>query len=113
MGFMANHSLATSNVADRSNTLVCASSVSNRLATIGPMVDDGAPYSSLRKVELCFHQMRLIGGAMSFEETPTELGGCEFWQFDLGNYASPRRRILGSVLYTLLPTQGAESQFGT
>lgn len=48
------------------------------------------------------HKKRLVGGTVSLEDIPSELDGCIFWQFGNGEHASPRRRIIGSVVLNIV-----------
>ena len=94
IGFMANVSNSIDEDQSPSNTVIYASSSCTRTSRIGPMVDDGAPFSAIGEVELRYHRKRLVGGEIKFDEIPPDLGDAEFWQFGVCAHASPRRRIL-------------------
>lgn len=94
VAFMAN---VVNDTIQPPNTVVCVLSAQPRSSRIGPLVDDGAPFSAIGEVELTFHRKRLVGGASEFLEKPGELRHCSFWQFGVGDHDSPLRRILGSV----------------
>ena len=59
---------------------------------LGPMVDDGAPYSALGSTEL-----RLLGMTDdSLDPIPESISSFKFWQFGSGAHSSPAKPILGS-----------------
>ena len=59
---------------------------------LGPMVDDGAPYSALGSTEL-----RLRGICdTSLDPIPPAIKNFKFWQFGSGAHSSPAKPILGS-----------------
>lgn len=102
VGFMANLSSNEIVPPRLSNTLVCVSTYIGSPSQIGPMVDDGAPFSAIGEVELRYHSRRLLGGSVHLLDKASELGDSMYWQFGTGSHASPSRRILGSVILSLL-----------
>lgn len=65
---------------------------------ISPLVDSGAPYSEIVVVELSVLSCQLLpkwNGKL--DEMPSSLTDCAFWQYVVGDHASPARRILGSI----------------
>lgn len=70
---------------------------------IGPLVDDGAPYSAIGLTELHILKDQLLSNFTGKLDTiPTSLNVRTFWQYGCGNHASAKRRILGSILLTAL-----------
>lgn len=72
------------------------------------MVDDGSPFSAIGDVELRFHQKPLADREMVLDPKPSELYGCDFWQFGAGGHASRRGRVVVSIV--LLVTTDPENQ---
>eukprot|EP00171_Calliarthron_tuberculosum_P001315 IDg1315t1 len=66
---------------------------------VGPLLDDGAPYSGIGLSEFRLLQKVLIPDWKGkFDSIPTEIAESPFWQYGTGNHASESRRILGSVV---------------
>lgn len=61
---------------------------------LGPMVDDGAPYSALGVVEL----KMICPNVSKFDPIPRPISGFRYWQFGSGCHSSPAKRILGSTI---------------
>lgn len=61
IGFMAKLSFPINDRESNSDTIVCFLSVPPRSSRIGPMVNDGAPFSAIGNTELRFHRKRLTG----------------------------------------------------
>ena len=67
-------------------------------AMIGPLVDDGAPYSAIGMAELKLLLEHSAGdGDIELDDIPEALDGHTHWQYGTGQHASARRPILGSV----------------
>ena len=70
---------------------------------VGPLFDDGAPYSAIGLTELhILKQQILLNFTGTLDNIPSSLNARCFWQYGCGNHASAKRRILGSVLLTAL-----------
>ena len=106
-GFMANIVESGDSDPTPDNTVVCASTNLSTPTSIGPLVDDGAPFCAIGNVELMYHHRRLVGDSVIFGPIPEELNSCTHWQFGLGSHVSPRRRILGSVTLHLMTDSGS------
>lgn len=68
---------------------------------LGPLVDDGAPYSAIRYVELLILR-NALGLEVDFvlDKLPESLDGRTLWQYGSGKHASETRRIMGSIALT-------------
>ena len=66
---------------------------SQQPVSLGPMVDDGAPYSALGSTEL-----RLLGlSDDNLDPIPSTIATFKYWQFGSGAHSSPAKPILGST----------------
>lgn len=66
---------------------------------VGPLLDDGAPYSGIRSAEFTVLQPVLLPSWNGqLQSLPEELQSRPFWQYGSGGHFSESRRILGSVL---------------
>lgn len=71
----------------------------NSCSIIGPMLDDGAPYSAIGIEELrSLHLSILPTWDGSLESIPEIIADRAFWQYGVGAHESAARRILGSVI---------------
>ena len=87
--------------------MVSLSSSRNSIEVPGPLVDDAAPYSGLGIVELqALHPQLIPEWDGTLEDIPDSVKDRPFWQYGSGEHASPRRRILGSVIFSTLSDQG-------
>ena len=69
--------------------------------TIGPLLDDGAPYSGIGLEEFLVMQPLLLpkwNGKL--DPVPDHLSSYKFWQYGSGEHASASRKIIGSVSLT-------------
>ena len=76
---------------------------------LGPLLDDGAPYSGmgLEEILLLKHTiMPTFNG--NLDPLPAAVVCRPFWQYGSGKHASSRRKILGSILLSLLSDQGVK-----
>ena len=70
----------------------------------GPLVDNAAPYCALGIVELkALSPQILPDWNGKLDVIRKALNDCAFWQYGSGKQASPKRRILGSVLLSAKP----------
>ena len=66
---------------------------------IGPLVDDGAPYSGIGEAEFKVLQPLILPKwSGSYAELPECIADRPYWQYGKGKHSSPPRRILGSVM---------------
>lgn len=66
---------------------------------IGPLVDDGAPYSAIGMIELKLLRDHLgLNECFELDPVPKTLNGYTQWQYGTGTHASAARDILGSVM---------------
>lgn len=74
---------------------------------LGPLVDDGAPYSGMGLQEF-YELQRVIMPSFHgvFDPLPDCVADRPFWQYGTGEHSSGRRRIIGSVMLTTLSDQG-------
>ena len=74
---------------------------------LGPLVDDGAPYSAIGNIELRLLQDQ-FGYEIDaqFDSIPDSLDGHTHWQYGIGQHSSAPRRILGSVLLSAQADSG-------
>ena len=61
---------------------------------LGPMLDDGAPYSAIGQVELNL----LTHNSSILDPLPKSISDFLYWQFGSGGHSSPAKPILGSTL---------------
>lgn len=94
MGFMAT--LSTSSVLSVASTNGESTSFTDN-PELGPLLDDGAPFSSIGEIELRTISSTLIYPQPPIEENPVELKGYDMWQYGSGAHKSPEKIILGSV----------------
>lgn len=70
---------------------------------LGPLVDDGAPYSAIGQVELnLLTEHAGLQTDHKLDKIPKALKGHTHWQYGTGKHASPARRILGSTVLTAI-----------
>lgn len=55
-------------------------------SAVGPLVNDGAPYSALRKVERCLLANLLQFECLYFELKQRALTGYDHWQYGQGEH---------------------------
>ena len=78
---------------------------------LGPLLNDGAPYSAIGQVELIFLADHIgISPNPTIDAVPQALGSHKHWQYGTGEHASPARRILGSIVLTVTSDQGTPFQ---
>ena len=66
---------------------------------LGPLVDDGAPYSAIGLVELnLLKEHHRSGSPKKLDPIPSSLSGHSHWQYGTGEHSSPARKILGSTV---------------
>ena len=93
-GNSCNHN---GNSANRNN---CSNDV------LGPLVDDGAPYSAIGYIEL---QLLLNSvNDVEIDPMPSCLENATQWQYGSGEHSSAPRKILGSYVLTLISDNGNE-----
>lgn len=78
-------------------------------SSIGPLFDDGAPYSGIWLEEFKIVQ-KLVCPSWNgnFEKLPELVLLRPFWKYGIGSHASKSRRIIGSVLISARSDQGDE-----
>ena len=59
---------------------------------LGPMLDDGAPYSALGIIEL-----KMLRPIIDMDPIPSPISEFEYWQFGSGAHSSAAKPILGST----------------
>ena len=68
---------------------------------LGPLLDDGAPYSGIGQVELSLLADHIgLSPNSKIDAIPQALGSHTHWQYGSGEHASSARRILGSIVLT-------------
>jgi len=76
---------------------------------IGPLLDDGAPYSGIGEEEFNMIQKYVCpewtGG---YGMLPDIVKNRPYWQYGIGSHASKSRRIIGSVVITARSDQGGD-----
>lgn len=71
----------------------------NSCSIVGPMLDDGAPYSAIGIEELRSLYLSILPNWNgSLESIPEKIADRPFWQYGVGAHARAARRILGSVI---------------
>ena len=71
----------------------------NNISMIGPMLDDGAPYSAIGMDELRSIYLTIMPDwDGSLDCIPESIADRPFWQYGVGAHASASRKILGSVM---------------
>lgn len=75
IGFTANVTLDKNQLRQPSDTLIFVSSVPTRSFSIGTIADDGAPYRAISEVKIGYHQKRLVGQQILFEQKPEKTKG--------------------------------------
>ena len=74
---------------------------------IGPLCDDGAPYSGLGQCELnILRSVLLPNWDGVLDPIPDKLASRPFWQYGVGDHASQAKPILGSVLLQAVTDDG-------
>lgn len=75
---------------------------------VGPLVDDGAPYSGLGIVELRTLATSLLPDwDGKLDPVPVQIQSRPYWQYGKGSHASSKRKILGSILLKANSDSGA------
>lgn len=100
--FTANITQDSNQSPHPSGTLICVSSVTTRPSNIGPIADYGPLYSSIGEAELRYHQKRLVGRSILFDQKPEGLQGFDFWQFGVGDHTCSCRQVPSSIVLHLL-----------
>ena len=78
--------------------IVASSSKLSCDVSVGPLLDDGAPYSALGADELSALAPQLVPGWNGgLDPIPDALHGCTSWQYGTGEHSSPARDNLGSI----------------
>jgi len=76
---------------------------------IGPLLDDGAPYSGMGIQEFKMIQpMILPEWNGKFDALPDSIKERPFWQYGSGSHSSPFRKIIGSILIPGKSNEGAD-----
>ena len=74
---------------------------------IGPLVDDGAPYSGMGMHEFTLLKPVLLAEWNGqLDPIPASIADRPYWQYGVGSHASAPRRILGSVLLSVESDNG-------
>ena len=74
---------------------------------LGPLLDDGAPFSAIEQVELSLPADHIgLSPNPKIDAIPQALGSHAHWQYGTGEPASPARRILGSIVLTATSDHG-------
>ena len=78
---------------------------------VGPLLDDGAPYSGIGVNELKLLDSNLSTNFRSgLDPIPSEIKDRPFWKYGTGNHASELRKILGSILISGVTDCGTNFQ---
>lgn len=81
------------------NTLQCNIAISSRSELqCGPLVDDGALYSTI-----CITDLQLLHNKSNYkdiylDDNPSDLSKYDFWQYGSGSNSSDKRKILGCTV---------------
>jgi len=76
---------------------------------IGPLLDDGAPYSGIGLEEFKLLQSIVYPSWNGkFDGLPDTVKHRPFWQYGVGSHSSKSRRIIGSVMLTAITGRGNE-----
>ena len=87
--------------------LVGSSSGTVSSQELGPLVDDGAPYSAIGVVELKLLAKQFgLPHDWSIKPVPDSFKGHSHWQYGTGEHASPAREILGSTVLSAQSDSG-------
>lgn len=78
---MINFLAYTSQLSGSNDTPIFMSSQSSELTTIGPLVGDGAPFSSIRLADLKFRRCRLLVDRDLLDAISSMFHGCNHWPF--------------------------------
>ena len=74
---------------------------------LGPLLDDGAPYSAIGFVELQLLRQHIgLTTEPNINPIPSSLQGHTHWQYGTGRHSSAARRILGSIVLNALTDTG-------
>ncbi len=84
---------------DDCDVMTCSNSTfehTSGKSTLGPLVDDGAPYSAIGELELaalynCKYKR------LKLEELPNSISNYKYWRYGSGTHSSDSREILGCV----------------
>lgn len=80
------------------DTVVSSFSSKLPIRSLGPLVDDGGPFSAIGNTELCLLRSSLgISPLPCLDPVPRRVEHFAHWQYGTGEHASAKRRILGSV----------------
>ena len=109
-GTVTFHMVSLSNNHDTEiSSSICQHAYHGEKIQLGPLIDDGAPYSGMgleEFLELKDTIMPSFDGML--DPLPATVAYRPFWQYGSGNHASSRRKILGSQLLSLLSDQGVK-----
>ena len=106
----AQQKTMTFNMVHVSQVPVGSSSKSNLITnvTIGPLLDDGAPYSAIGLHELKIISMDLLPNwSGDLDIVPASLKGCTKWQYGVGEHSSAESEILGSIVLSAISNHGS------
>lgn len=68
---------------------------------VGPLLDDGAPYSGLGVEEFkVLQELIMPNWDGSYDKLPKEIQDRPYWQYGTGNHSSDKRKIIGSIMLT-------------
>ena len=92
--------------------MVKLSTAENYLSNlIGPLLDDGAPYSGMGFDDFKTIQPYVLPSwSGKLDPIPPKIASRPFWQYGTGAHSSETRSIIGSVLLSVCSDQGAEVQ---
>lgn len=91
--------------------LTCYAANTGLSCELGPLLDDGAPYSAIGQVNLSLLSNHLgLSENPKIDAIPQALGIHTHWQYGIGEHASPACRILGSIVLTATSDQGTPVQ---
>lgn len=77
--------------------------------SLGPLVDDGAPWSGLGMEEfLRLQSTIMLTWDGTLDELPDLIRSRPYWQYGNGQHASQKRRILGPAVLTTQSDQGIQ-----
>lgn len=72
------------------------------LSELGPLLDDGTPYSGLKNIEFeRFRTRTLPNWNGVLDPLPEQIRHRAYWQNGAGNHASPALKIIGSIFIPL------------
>ncbi len=84
------------------NRISCTKHNTTNKDLIGPLVDDGAPYSAIGVIELLLMSDDISDiNDIKMDPIPSCLEGYSHFQYGTGNHSSKARKIIGSVILTV------------